>query len=118
MKTDIKDLSLLSVLITGLGLPLPSRVTAQTFTTLYSFTSSDGASPYASLILSGNTLYGTTSRGGSSGRGTVFAVNTDGTGLTILYRAVLRSTTPHGTPETSGHKCWPRRKKRRWESLP
>ena len=35
----------------------------------------------AGLILSGNTLYGT-ARGGSSGNGTVFAVNTDGTGFT------------------------------------
>jgi len=40
------------------------------------------------LILSGNTLYGTASRGGSYGSyggGTVFAVNTDGTGFTNLH---------------------------------
>src|SRR5262249_40570503 len=46
---------------------------------------SDGASPDAGLILSGNTLYGTTSRGGSSGWGTVFKLYTDGTGFTTLY---------------------------------
>ena len=56
------------------------------FTTLYSFTGgSDGAYPNAVLILSGYTLYGTTAGGGSSGNGTVFAVNTDGTGFTNLY---------------------------------
>jgi uncharacterized repeat protein (TIGR03803 family) len=55
------------------------------FTTLYSFspgstnssgvyTNCDGANPTASLILSGNTLYGTTSAGGSSGDGTVFSL--------------------------------------------
>jgi uncharacterized repeat protein (TIGR03803 family) len=56
------------------------------FTTLYSFTGgSDGANPYAGLILSGNTLYGTTEWGGSSGNGTVFALNTDGTGFTVLH---------------------------------
>jgi uncharacterized repeat protein (TIGR03803 family) len=61
------------------------------FTTLYSFTGgSDGAEPYTgTLILSGSTLYGTTLRGGSeggtNGNGTVFAVNTDGTGFTVLY---------------------------------
>src|SRR5206468_1882992 len=48
------------------------------------FTNTDGASPVGSLILSGNTLYGTASRGSSSGNGTVFAINTDGTGFTNL----------------------------------
>ena len=38
----------------------------------------------AGLILSGSTLYGTTDHGGSSGNGTVFKVNTDGTGYTVL----------------------------------
>ncbi|HUA66225.1 MAG TPA: choice-of-anchor tandem repeat GloVer-containing protein [Alphaproteobacteria bacterium] len=46
------------------------------FTTLYSFTGgSDGAVPMGDLILSNNVLYGTTSAGGSGGRGTVFALN-------------------------------------------
>ena len=65
------------------------------FTNLHSFTAtsgsqaygtnSDGANPYGGLILSGNTLYGTARYGGSSGNGTVFAVNTDGTGFTNLH---------------------------------
>src|SRR5208282_1549570 len=56
------------------------------FTTLHSFTGgSNGADPYANLTLSGSTLYGTTAYGGSSGNGTVFAVNTDGTSFTTLY---------------------------------
>ena len=54
------------------------------FTMLKSFTGGDGASPYAGLLLSGSTLYGTTYSGGSSNRGTVFKVNTDGTGHTVL----------------------------------
>jgi uncharacterized repeat protein (TIGR03803 family) len=37
------------------------------------------------LILSGNTLYGTASRGGESGNGTIFAINTDGSGFTNLH---------------------------------
>jgi uncharacterized repeat protein (TIGR03803 family) len=41
--------------------------------------------PVGGLILSGNTLYGTTWLGGSSGHGTVFAMNTDGTGFTTLH---------------------------------
>ena len=74
------------------------------FKTLYSFTATtppisgagtngtnpalngDGASPVAPLILSdaGNILYGTTKLGGLGG-GTVFAVNTDGTGFAVLH---------------------------------
>jgi len=45
----------------------------------------DGASLSAGIILSGNTLYGMTS-GGSSSNGTVFKVNTDGTGFTNLRK--------------------------------
>jgi uncharacterized repeat protein (TIGR03803 family) len=37
------------------------------------------------LILSGNTLYGTTSWGGTTSDGTVFKVNTDGTDFTTLH---------------------------------
>jgi uncharacterized repeat protein (TIGR03803 family) len=54
------------------------------FSTLHSFpatsssfpyTNSDGATPQAGLILSGNTLYGTTIYGGDSGNGTVFSIS-------------------------------------------
>src|ERR1035438_443717 len=44
---------------------------------MHSLTNSDGAYPAASLILSGNTLYGTTS-------GTVFQLNTNGSSFTVL----------------------------------
>ncbi|MBI3415422.1 MAG: hypothetical protein HY043_08890 [Verrucomicrobia bacterium] len=37
------------------------------------------------MLLSGNILYGTAADGGSSGAGTVFAVNTDGTGFASLH---------------------------------
>jgi len=73
------------------------------FTNLYSFTAtagsypgtnSDGANPIARLILSGNTLYGTTFGGGSSGNGAVFAVNTNGTGFTNLYSFTATLSAP------------------------
>src|SRR5438445_12823107 len=92
LKTLIKNLFLPSALVAGLGLMPTGPVTAQTFTTLHNFTAlnsstnSDGARPRAGLISSGNTLYGTARTGGSSGGGTVFAVNTDGTGFTTLDR--------------------------------
>src|ERR1019366_1796722 len=93
MKTIIKQRFLLPALLAGLGLMLTGRVTAQTFTILHNFTAtdpdtgtnSDGAHPLAGLILSGNTLYGTAIAGGSSNPGTVFKINTDGTGFTTLH---------------------------------
>jgi uncharacterized repeat protein (TIGR03803 family) len=92
MKTHRKNLFHLPALITGLGLMLAGQASAQTFTTLYSFTDgSDGSHPDGELLLSGNTLYGTAEFGGlynsvnGIGYGTVFAVNTDGTGFTTLY---------------------------------
>src|SRR6266705_4190909 len=87
MKVCVQNPFLCPGLMAGLGLILAGPVTAQTFTTLYSFTGgSDGVRPEAGLILSGNTLFGTTYGNYFNGdNGTVFAVNTDGTGFTTLY---------------------------------
>ena len=86
MKTLTKNRFCFPALIAALGLMLAVPVTAQNFTNLHNFTGgTDGAEPYAGLILSGNTLYGTAQLGGSSGNGTVFKVNTNGTGFTNLH---------------------------------
>src|SRR5712691_6052446 len=87
-----RKLLLLPPLIAAFSM-LTARVTAQTVTVLHTFTSAsgpngangDGANPSAGLILSGDTLYGTATYGGSSGWGTVFALNLDGAGFTNLY---------------------------------
>jgi uncharacterized repeat protein (TIGR03803 family) len=63
------------------------------FTNLYSFTydggypytNADGARPLGSLVLSGNTLYGAASSGGSNASGTIFKINTDGSGFATLH---------------------------------
>jgi uncharacterized repeat protein (TIGR03803 family) len=56
------------------------------FTNLYTFIGgNDGSSPSAGLVLSGNTLYGTTQSGGTNGDGTLFAITTNGTGYTSLH---------------------------------
>src|SRR3989442_1596084 len=118
MNTRIKNLFLLHALIAGLGLILSDRLTAQTFTTLYSFTSgdylhtngsailtnSDGAYPSAGLIISGNALYGTANRGGDAGYGTVFKVNTNGTGFTTLhtFTALNNNTNSDGALPDAG----------------
>ena len=83
----------------ALTLILAGRAVAQTLTPLHSFTrttewaaptgnyftNSDGAGPTTALILSGSTLYGATYFGGTNSVGTVFAVNTDGTGFRTLH---------------------------------
>ena len=53
---------------------------------LYSFSGgSDGAKPNGSLTLSGTTLYGMTSEGGDDDYGTIFQIDTDGTGYQVLH---------------------------------
>jgi uncharacterized repeat protein (TIGR03803 family) len=76
----------------GRGTVFKINTDGTSFTTIYSFsaytpsTNSDGASPVASLVLSGSTLYGTASVGGSlNSYGTIFKVNTDGSGFTNLH---------------------------------
>ncbi|MGO8696154.1 MAG: choice-of-anchor tandem repeat GloVer-containing protein [Limisphaerales bacterium] len=54
--------------------------------TVYSFNRTDGEARLANLIPSDSTHYETTSSGGATGSGTVFAVNTDGTSFTVLHR--------------------------------
>jgi uncharacterized repeat protein (TIGR03803 family) len=59
---------------------------AQTLTVLHSFTNTpDGATPFAGLLLSGGTLYGTTQKGGPNSAGSVYSVNTDGTAYQVLH---------------------------------
>jgi hypothetical protein len=67
LKASKMRLRLLS-LLSGLGLLLAGRLTAQTFTTLYALTNADGFPPVGGLVLSGNILYGTTSSIGGTNR--------------------------------------------------
>jgi uncharacterized repeat protein (TIGR03803 family) len=77
----------------GYGAVFALNTNGTGFTNLHSFTAapfphytnSDGAYPFAALILSGNTLYGTAQSGGTNTYGTVFALNTDGTSFTVLH---------------------------------
>jgi uncharacterized repeat protein (TIGR03803 family) len=50
----------------------------------FAFAGIDGESPSGGLVLNGDTLYGTTSFGGSNNVGTVFKINTNGTGFGVL----------------------------------
>ena len=92
------------------------------FVTLKSFVGSDGAAPYAGLVLSTNgCLFGTTYGGGLSNFGTVFKIARDGTGFSVLHSftgaedsknpgaaliegsdGALYGTTPFGNSATRG----------------
>jgi len=74
------------------------------FTNLYRFTGgNDGAYAGATLALTGNTLYGSTGRGGSSTNGVIFKVHTDGTGFGVLYDFPV---TTFGTNVAGANPAW------------
>jgi uncharacterized repeat protein (TIGR03803 family) len=70
----------------GIGCGTVFKITpGGTLTTLLSFDSTDGANPYAGLVLAPNgNFYGTTEFGGAYSGGTVFKITPSGT-LTTLY---------------------------------
>jgi uncharacterized repeat protein (TIGR03803 family) len=82
------------------------------YTNMYDFTrgdgplstNSDGRYPACNLVLSGNTLYGTTTGGGLSGSGTVFAIHTNGTGFRVIYyfSGMINGTNSDGSDPQSG----------------
>ena len=75
---------LLLAVAVGLSL-IPFTPACAAVDILHNFTSgaNDGALPYGSLTLSGSTLYGMTSLGGSNNRGAIFSINTDGTSFDL-----------------------------------
>src|SRR5579862_2616326 len=103
----------LAIFILGVSLMLTERVTAQNFSILHNFDSTPGS---VAAVLAGpdGALYGTTTGGGTTGFGTIFKVNADGTGFNNLYSftggidggypqgaMVLSGNTLYGTTGTS-----------------
>jgi uncharacterized repeat protein (TIGR03803 family) len=58
-------------------------------------TNQDGGNDYAPLIVSGDTLYGATSGGGTNGLGTIFKINTDGSAFFKHFRIHLHWRPTH-----------------------
>ncbi len=69
------------------GLIFSISTSGGSFTDLHDFSGGefDGALPQGSLVLSGSTLYGMTSSGGTLGWGTIFSISTSGGPLTIMW---------------------------------
>jgi uncharacterized repeat protein (TIGR03803 family) len=109
----------------GVGVLFSVNTDGTGFTNFYTFAqghyfngriaNSDGVSPYAGLILSSQTLYGTAFEGGAFGAGTVFQINTDGSGFKALHSfganidgvlprapVVLAGNTLYGTTSSGG----------------
>ena len=79
---------------------------SRTFSELYdftgnSYTNTDGCYPYGGLTLVGSTLYGTTPQCGEYGDGTIFSINTDGTGYNILHQFGSFQNDGHGPAQYS-----------------
>lgn len=76
----------------GNGTVFRINADGSSFTNLHNFgltnskgANKDGAQPAGGLVLDGNTLYGVTQYGGKKGQGTIFQINTDGSGFCSLY---------------------------------
>lgn len=60
----------------------------------------DGATPYGELLPCGSVLYGMTHNGGSSNNGTIYKINTDGSGFGLLHSfngGTADGYQPHGS---------------------
>jgi uncharacterized repeat protein (TIGR03803 family) len=76
------------------------------FTTLAEFTGTSGARPGAApvggLVASGSTLYGVTQSGGNNDRGTIYKIQTAGTGFSTLHHFNTTSANPRGIHPAAG----------------
>src|ERR1700733_6159469 len=92
----------------GYGTVFSMSTNGTGYTILRSFTNSPDANyPYGGLVLNAGILYGTSTGGGSNTTGTIFAINTNGTGYNILHRfsaaaGNLDGWQPEGTLTLSG----------------
>jgi len=76
---------------TGNGVIFSVRTNGTTYTLIYNFsplvsnTNSDGAGAYSGVVLTAGALYSVATYGGGYGDGTLFKINTSGTGFTVYH---------------------------------
>ena len=100
----------------GTGTIFKVNTDGTAFTTLHSFeaehglnssgriSNHEGATPESGLVLSGDTLYGTASEGGTNGWGTIFKLNTTGTDFSLLHTfTAIGASFPQTTNSDGGH---------------
>jgi uncharacterized repeat protein (TIGR03803 family) len=67
------------------GIVFSITTNGNNYTILHNFSVADGQFPHGRLVLSGNTLYGTTLGAGSTGWGSIFSMTTDGSNFNVLH---------------------------------
>jgi uncharacterized repeat protein (TIGR03803 family) len=78
------------------------------FATLFNFPDGSGGGTIPNgLVLSSNTLYGTTASGGSAYNGTVFKIATDGSGFTRIHDFSASAYDPSSGSQTNGDGAYP-----------
>ena len=93
----------------GLGTLFAMNTDGTGYTVLHSFAGapSDGRNPYGAVTIAGSKLYGMTNTGGTTGSGTIFAMNTDGSGYSLLRSFNSPGpTSPAGSLVLSGSKLY------------
>jgi len=105
----------------GFGTVYAVDIDGSNFQVLHSFAggASDGASPFTALVVDGGKLYGATSFGGGTDAGTLFSLNTDGSGYQMLHAfdsptqghevgkdLVIDGTTLYGSTRYGGPSEW------------
>ncbi|MBA3045437.1 MAG: right-handed parallel beta-helix repeat-containing protein [Candidatus Thermoplasmatota archaeon] len=84
-------------------------VDGTSYSALHDFKSSEGKNPYGELTIDGSTLYGMTSEGGTNNLGTVFRINTDGTGYAVMHNfagGTADGSYPYGGVTVQGSDIW------------
>lgn len=70
----------------GNGMIFSVSIDGSVYSNLYSFSgTNDGCNPFSAMIISGDTLFGVTSELSTHGAGTIFSINTNGSGFTNLH---------------------------------
>ena len=70
----------------GVGTVFSMNPDGSDYNVLHEFAGgNDGTNPKEGLLLYNNVLYGTTQQGGTGNNGTIFKINKDGSGYSILY---------------------------------
>jgi uncharacterized repeat protein (TIGR03803 family) len=68
------------------GIIFSTAIDSTNYSLLHTFTAMDGSTPEAGLVVISNILYGTCMQSGVNNLGTVFAMNTNGSGYTVLHQ--------------------------------